>query len=135
MSVGFWEGPACQVRRIRFDHPSCFIGHDEHAPPIPHSDPSFRRDVLVASAESRWIIHFTTAGMTGMPLRFAYHFATQLTRHCVNEFRPGERSERDRWPHAPVKCDRRVASSPGSLRNHRGSPLRESKRGTSLGIS
>jgi len=29
------EGPACQVRRITFDNPFRFSGHDRHAPPTP----------------------------------------------------------------------------------------------------
>lgn len=48
-----------------FDDPCHFDGHDGRAPPIsvPRSAP------LVGSAESYWIIHSTSAGTTGVPLR------------------------------------------------------------------
>jgi len=34
MKVRFSEGRACRVRRLTFDYPSRFSGHDKRAPPI-----------------------------------------------------------------------------------------------------
>jgi hypothetical protein len=71
------RGPACWVhsegraRRVRWptlDNPSRFCGHDKRAPPVLPLGVS-RRDALVASGAQRWMIHLTSAGTTGVPLR------------------------------------------------------------------
>jgi hypothetical protein len=63
------EGRACRVRGATLDNSSHFGGHDKYAPPILPSE-TLRRDALVASVAQRWTIHPTSAGTTGVPLRF-----------------------------------------------------------------
>jgi hypothetical protein len=101
------EGPACQVRRTTLDHLSRFAGHDKRAPPtlggtclpgppnnvgssIPLrrarqaclSDP--RRDLLVRSAEQRWIIYPAPPGTTSVPLRPSEGPACQVRRTTLD---------------------------------------------------
>jgi len=87
------EGPARRVRCVMLDYPFHFHGHDKCAPPggrDMHTPPNghnsrahptlrrgmlvasaLRRDLLVRSAVSSWIIHFYSAGTTTVPLRLS----------------------------------------------------------------
>jgi len=100
--VRLLEGPACRVRGATLDYPSCFVGHDKHAPPTlggTCSDPrrdlldrsAFWRDLLVGSAAQAWTIHPDSTGTTSVPL-------PQAPLHCARHVTYANLQDGQIWP-------------------------------------